>query len=504
MGNQVQTHLASECSRIVTLRTQGTCTNLWADAIPKEPLLAGFMGVDSNDVPALMRVCSSWRGLVKGRGLLERLQVCCFYTKVSSSEDVLGFGVSAEYHNDGNLKALSTELDVLSSAAFCKFNLRRGVWGDNFDFFLPLILDGNHGKRALSVLERSLAALVAGPKCVIQDFEPWMALVVLPQLMNSFAVSLMNAKDGVSRHTSEKALLGYCSFHHMLLALAAEHPSIAQVAHDKLRNFMRGGSGRHKSQTPDLGQPIVYCAVAEDSFDWRDIANAVVHESGVRGILWLLRENPRLESPNVSDSSLVIDSFRGRLTGLRLLMFQAFFLRHVACADGVTRCGALRRYNMQFGLPTSSQKETLFTAAREILAVGTWKGFYSRLGLPCPSNQQQASILREAIESSALSGYHTPSTKATRGRQQKTTRDSGLQRQRVQQFNVGEKVGVKQDLKKAFTNAANKTQARSKSTQVAIATSYPAPASEKAPAVLKRTISLQNKFAAMQSDSESD
>merc|ERR1712157_310044 len=107
------------------------------------------MGVDPDDLPALIRVCSSWRDLVVGRGLLERLQVCCFYTKVSPSEDVLGFGVNAEYHDDSNLKTLSTELDVLSLKAFSKFNIRRGVWGDSFQFFLPLVLDGAHGARAV-------------------------------------------------------------------------------------------------------------------------------------------------------------------------------------------------------------------------------------------------------------------------------------------------------------------------------------------------------------------
>merc|ERR1719282_1845862 len=100
------------------------------------------------------------------------------------------------------------------------------------------------------MLEESLVALASGSKGPCRPFEPWMALAVLPQLMNSFAVSLMNAKDGVTRHSSEKALLGYCSFHHMLLALAARHPCIAQVAEDKLSSFIRSEDGRHKSQTP--------------------------------------------------------------------------------------------------------------------------------------------------------------------------------------------------------------------------------------------------------------
>lgn len=325
--------------------------------------------------------------------------------------------------------------------------------------------------------------------------------------MNSFAVSLMNAKGGASRHASEKALLGYCSFHHMLLALSAKHFSIAQVAKEKLRNFMRGEHGCHKSQTPDLGQLIVYCAVAEPGFGWEDIASAVVREAGVRGVMWLLRENPRLESSNVSDAVLVRDCFQGRLTGLRLLMFQALFLRSVACVDAIAPCEALRRYNLQFGLPTSSQKENLFAAARDILAVGTWPAFYSSLGLPCPSIRQQAVTLRQAIDQSAICGYHRSPVKKQRSIPRKGTQKSHPQSGRQQPINVAEKVGVKQDLQRAFSKAAYRQDGRSsKSTKMltSIAVGSSTAVHQKHSAITKLLPKFQNQFAAIQSDSESD
>merc|ERR1719375_1016483 len=57
------------------------------------------------------------------------------------------------------------------------------------------------------------------------DFAPWMALTVLPAAMNAFVVQLMEQGTrygSIARHASEKALWGYCSLHHLLLALAAE------------------------------------------------------------------------------------------------------------------------------------------------------------------------------------------------------------------------------------------------------------------------------------------
>merc|ERR1719270_1718175 len=70
-------------ARILKSRMEGAHRGPWASELPRELLLSTLMGVDADDVPALMRVCSSWRQLVVDRGLLERLQVCCFYTKVS-------------------------------------------------------------------------------------------------------------------------------------------------------------------------------------------------------------------------------------------------------------------------------------------------------------------------------------------------------------------------------------------------------------------------------------
>merc|ERR1712232_504838 len=122
-----------------------------------------------------------------------------------------------------------------------------------------------------------------------------MALAVIPQLMNSFVISLMsatcggNGSDTVARHASERALLGYCSFHHLLLALRQRHPSIGQVATKKLQAFVRGE--RSKSDVPDLGQLLVYMAVTED-VRWCEVVAAVVNESHVRGALWLLRAQP--------------------------------------------------------------------------------------------------------------------------------------------------------------------------------------------------------------------
>eukprot|EP00930_Biecheleria_cincta_P045339 TRINITY_DN31259_c0_g1_i1.p1 TRINITY_DN31259_c0_g1~~TRINITY_DN31259_c0_g1_i1.p1 ORF type:complete len:916 (-),score=177.15 TRINITY_DN31259_c0_g1_i1:198-2945(-) len=446
--------------RVMMMRAE-TPAQPWAHQMPNDLLLLAFLDLDADDVLPLLRVCRTWRKLVTERGLLERLQLCCFYTKSRPSEDVLGFGVSAAYHRDGNLKELSTELDVISEAAFSKFSLRRGAWGEDFQYFLPLVLDGSHMQRALPTLEQSLVSLAMHDKSSVArmpTFQPWMALAVLPQLMNSFAVSLMNSKQEVTRHASEKALLGYCSFHHMLLALCAKHPSIERVATKKLQNFIRREAGRHKSETPDLGQLLIYSAISRE-VRWQHIAEALVQEASVRSVMWLVREKPSLEGG--SDSVMLQACFAGRLTSLRLLMFQAFFLSQIACPEGKGPDAALARYGRQFGLPTEAQKESLFKAAKEILAVSTWPQYYAHLRLRCPSRQEQVERLRKSFQDSAFCGYHTPSADTSKVRRAaaaaKVKGNGKGQRQ--------ERMGIQQDLRSAFARETIAEEMRRKSVQ---------------------------------------
>lgn len=400
--------LRAEAADLAKPLHEGAAGGLWANLNP-HLLLKAFVSLEFSDVAPLSRTCKVWRRIARCSNLTERLQLQCFYLKTSAEEDILGFGINVQYHDDGNLKALSTELDPLSARAFHRHSLRRGVWGDTFTHFLPLALNGEHCRKAMPELERSLVALACGPSSQQRDFEPWMALAVIPQLMNTFVVALMStsSKDDkcnvVPRHVSERALLGYCSFHHMLLALCHKHPSIAHVASKKLQAFARGQ--RDKSQVPDVGQLVVYMTVAE-GFRWQEMFSAIVDECHVRGVLWTLRAAPRLGMRGVPDQEILSSTLKQRLTSFRLLMFQAHFLRSIARPNAELPQQGLHRYHRQFGQPTELQKEELAHATRQILQVDTWTQVYRALGLQPPSPDDLAQQLRQAMVRSAKLGYH--------------------------------------------------------------------------------------------------
>jgi len=171
----------------------------------------------------------------------------------------------------------------------------------------------------------------------------------------------------------------------------------------------------------------------------------------------------------------------------------------------------LTRYGHQYGLPTTSQKEALFKAARGILDVKTWPAFYACLGLPCPSPHAQAQRLRKAIADSEVFGYHTPSARAWRSAQQKGAQSQSRPQQRKPIGRV-ERVGIKKHLQDAFQYAKNQSQQKTRSGEIsesAGALQKNATAvqnkSRALPIVTQvRRLNLTNQFAAFETDTDSD
>jgi hypothetical protein len=424
--------LQAEEKDLVKHLHDGVVRSTWAMLAPGL-LLQAFMHLDVAETVSLQRACKVWRRLSLRCSLAERIQLRCFYTKQTAREDILGFGISVDYHDDGNIKEVGTELDVVSAEAFYDHRLRHGAWGGDFTHFLPIVLEADHTRRAMPALKRALASIAQRQPAAA--FEPWMALAVVPQVMNSFVVSLMREEDGlttdaVPRHASEKALLGYCSFHHMLLALRLRHPEIGDVATDRLRRFI--GGQRSKAHAPDLGQLLVYMSLTEE-VRWEDLAAAVLAESHVRCVRWTLRDRPMLERAVALEDRLQW-TFESRLTSLRLLMFQAFFLRSIARPEGESLAAGLARYDRQFGQPTGPQKERLVCVCREILCVSGWPSVYEALGLAMPAAESLGNELCGAIHKSRQLGYHGGPTLLQDGRR-------GAQQDRV---------GIRKCIKQAF------------------------------------------------------
>ncbi len=114
-----------------------------------------------------------------------------------------------------------------------------------------------------------------------QQYSPFMVLDVLPKLINHASLLMP------SYQISEKELIGYCSYYHLLLYMCHHYPSIQEKIENQLQLFLQHNSHRGtsvhlcflliysfllvKNVVPNLGELLVYLSVSS-TVTWRDMA----------------------------------------------------------------------------------------------------------------------------------------------------------------------------------------------------------------------------------------
>ncbi|GAQ84652.1 hypothetical protein KFL_001990055 [Klebsormidium nitens] len=390
--------------------------------LPTDVLVQVMDRLDAPALSALVRAGKYYARAATERGAWVRRELQCFHSKRSFAEEVLGFGLEIKGLNSPARWEGVLLMDYLSAGAFFEGNVRKGVWNEMLTWWLPLILDAQHCARALPLLKGIIKALATDPwRAVLtrgdildmaQTFSPLDTLKVLPRLMNGMVVSFMKqeeakkqwnpysfmGKEGAGQqgnlHASEKALLGYCQLHHMLLRLAQDYPEIRDAIDRALSRFQDNTSARQKNETPDLGELLVLLSVAKTGgVTWASLAPAFMGESFDRNVLWLLKSHPELavleNTDHVSDYRMVT-TFKETTVSRRLIMFQVAFLL------------------LRYGYPRPGLTRKLQKTWYDVLKVATWTDYYAQLGLACPPTPLAlCSTLRQSVVSSSQKGYHS-------------------------------------------------------------------------------------------------
>ncbi|RHZ61602.1 hypothetical protein Glove_346g191 [Diversispora epigaea] len=180
-------------------------------------------------------------------------QLVCFYLRKTSTEAILGIGISIGNNRSAeNGELIISEFDLFSYEAYRDHYLRSGIWGDSIKYFLPLALSAVHFEKVLPIIKSSLMR--------IRDYTEWnseLVLKTIPGLMSSMVVNLMKACDdnrhqsssSVVRKVSEKALQGYCLLLHLLIMLSKKYPEVITEAEKKVENFIENEQPRRFRHT---------------------------------------------------------------------------------------------------------------------------------------------------------------------------------------------------------------------------------------------------------------
>jgi len=244
------------------------------------------------------------------------------------------------------------------------------------------------------------------------------AVAVIQSLMNVMVVNMMHSVDEQRLHASEKALLGYCAFHHMLLFLATRFPQILVYAKHALHTFLTNADARTKRITPDIGKLLVLLTLTDASLGWDKLAITFLKESFARSVRWYSREHPAMLKNTDRllsgvDQQRLNTVFAASQTSLRLLMFQVYFLTSVG-RRGQNPASQLQNYNKSLGRPSEVQKRALQGACKNILRVTSWDEFFDRVLVQRPTPLYLSNVLREAVRLSAQLRYHDEKDEADR------------------------------------------------------------------------------------------
>lgn len=260
-----------------------------------------------------------------------------------------------------------------------------------FTHFLPLYIDDEHAARALPHLLRHLALACADGA---SEFEPLMALRVVPACINTVVVQMMAG----AVQAAAPVLETYLALQRLLAHLCAV-PPIGAAAEAILADFIACDEARTKRVVPSIGELLALLSVSR-RHAWADAAGAVIGEFVTRNSLWAVRAYPALLDEALPTAERLQLTWLGNLTAVRLLMFHVHLLTALpppaaaVAAAGEAAAGSLA--------------EALQHACAAIAAVPDWATFLQRVGLVAQSDDELADMLVTAQRRSAALGYHTP------------------------------------------------------------------------------------------------
>jgi len=390
--------------------------------LPDELVIQIVEGLPLLDLHHFSKTCHRYSEMVSSLSLQERRNVICYHSKLPMTDAVLGVGVVVSRFRDGSLQSLSAPAaDLISMEAF-EEGVRMGVWGGKFTHFLPVILSPHHAVRAFECAPKYFAALldVKPEKADLED----MVFVVIPKLMNSVVVSFMEPMNDAnltneekqrmfSATVSEKALLGYSMFHHMLLWYANKYPSLSVRANAAIYSFIDNPEDRHKAKCPNLGEWLVLLSLT--TVAWSDVAVIFLKECFIRNVKWAIEKDASLQT-ELSPEVRLRKTWQATLTSMRLIMFQVYFLSLVRPKDTEWK-NTLINYNRCFGIPRGYLQARLQLAVSKIFAVDSWHDFFKFIDTNEPPEEILCQQLETAINVSGKRRYHRtpPGTPAFRG-----------------------------------------------------------------------------------------
>merc|ERR1711971_752613 len=388
-----------------------------------------FVSLTPPEIFRCRSVCREWRQRIGKFNIMERNEMCCFFTKRSLSTKspnaaTLGIGLNISQSASGYGVEIKTQMDILSLAAW-KSGVRTGVWGERMTHFLPLVMDRAHSDRAEPAIRKSLEAISAKIREFKQptSLNPLEAAIAqngqlqlidsLVTMMNAIVVQFAMGSDAsfvsdyrgyssggasVPMTLCEKVVLGYSALHHLLLFLKQRNRAqVSWLANESVRVFVHKMRDNGKHICKDLGKLLIYTLLSD--YSWRDIAKVYAEESFTRRVKWMMAQ-PKYAKYDTTDSvpKRAQRTFEATQTSRRLAMFQVWFMQKNSAET-------LQSYNLRLGRLADSVRYGVLAQTKAILSSKSWRHYFCALGVALKNDAAVDELLRFSVFNSAKKGY---------------------------------------------------------------------------------------------------
>ncbi|KAK6360330.1 hypothetical protein TWF730_006476 [Orbilia blumenaviensis] len=337
----------------------------------------------------------------------------CFASKVGIDDDVLG--VPVDWTVNPKTKCVDyiyivDSSDFLSRQAFHSDRVRKTTWNKEFKSWCPMFLSDEHFQRALPDIKEFMVEMC--PEYGTRLFQPKMVLDVIPKMMNTLVVLLMDNGEKIS----SKAIEGYFLLHRLFKALLLEFPQLQKEVNERIRRVKDSEEYRSKATLPNFGNFLPLLAVS-DRYTWvtPGLSKAIIGEFFDRQVIWTAREHPRIVNvqkfaPKVVEAN---DKYLSLWLGVgqvsrRLMVFHIRLLYMIQQKrggnGGVDEISTAN--DLLFGRPPRAVVEGFQRTVQRIMTLESWPEFFDGLFVKRPSRAALTALLQQAVRNSLRKRYH--------------------------------------------------------------------------------------------------
>lgn len=238
----------------------------------------------------------------------------CYHSRTRLAEQSLGIGISiSRLPRTGEIRTVQPTLDLLCLRAYTKQKVRNSASNERFTHWFPLYFGEKEPyerktqvwneeaesyedkiekidpyERYTKLIHHAICFVTKGS--TQKEFKPEMVLEVLPKLIITHLVDLVDLKRVIST-VSIRRLVNFLRLFRLLMQM---HPEVEQSIDAQLEKFIKSPELRIKDHFPSLGDLLAFVTVS-NKFKFDQMKDGYLEEQLDRQAFCIIRSIPELD-----------------------------------------------------------------------------------------------------------------------------------------------------------------------------------------------------------------